>query len=398
MMMSEKQSVILNILRREYQKLFVENWSSLTGGVLIGLMSIVTFAWDHPWGVAGGVRNWGDWFFYGIGLYGTRPAPAILSAKSVIVIGLLWGAFAAALMARQFAFRVPHRLELIKGAVGGVFLGVGAALAGGCNVGGFYSSIGAFSLSGFAMMIGLLLGAYVGLKYLYWELEHLPTVNSVENKAPSTKESGWKYWQPILGFGLILGAYWANEIYSLHGYIIIGGLLLCGTAVGFIMHRSRFCFARCFLEPFMTGDAAATKAVIISLLICVLGFAVIKWTGLRNELAFTASSFGLGGLVGGFIFGFGMPLTGGCGSGTVWRVAEGQVKLMVALATFALSTSLTKTLIRSTESIRSFIGWKVFLPNLFGYPLAMFCVFLVMAVWYFTITWNEETEYFVVQM
>jgi uncharacterized membrane protein YedE/YeeE len=398
MLMAEKLSAIITILRREYQKVFVENWTSLTGGVLIGLMSIVTFAWDHPWGVAGGVRNWGDWFFYGIGLYDTRPVSAILSAKSVIVIGLLWGALAAALIARQFVFRVPNRLELFKGAVGGIFLGVGAALAGGCNVGGFYSSIGAFSLSGFAMMIGLLIGAFIGLKYLYWDLEHLPTVYNVKNKIPFAKETSWDYWQPILGFGMILGAFWANEIYSLHGYIVIGGLFLCGTAFGFIMHRSRFCFSRCFREPFMTGDAAATQAVIISLLICVLGFAVIKWTGLRNELAFTASSFGLGGLVGGFIFGFGMLLTGGCGSGTVWRVAEGQVKLMLALVTFALSTSLTKTLIRSTESIRSVIGWKVFLPDLFGYPLAMFSVFLIMVLWYFTATWNEETEFFVIQV
>jgi uncharacterized protein len=398
MMMSEKPAVIASILRREYQKIFIENWSSLTGGVLIGLMSIVTFAWDHPWGVAGGVRNWGDWFFYEIGLYRTRPELPIFSAKSVIVIGLLWGAFAAALMARQFAFRVPHRLELIKGAVGGVFLGVGAALAGGCNVGGFYSSIGAFSLSGFAMMMGLLMGAYVGLRYLYWELEHLPTTSNIENKAPPARESGWNYWQPMLGFGLILGAYSADVIYNINGYIITGGMFLCGIAFGFIMHRSRFCFSRCFREPFMTGDTATTHAVIISLLICMLGFAVIKWTGLRNELAFTASSFGLGGLVGGFIFGFGMLLTGGCGSGTLWRVGEGQVKLMVALVTFALSTSLTKTMIRSAESIRSFIGWKVFLPDLFGYPLSMLFVCLVMAVWYFAATWNEETEFFVVQI
>lgn len=148
----------------------------------------------------------------------------------------------------------------------------------------------------------------------------------------------------------------------------------------------------------MTGDAAATQAMIISLLICALGFTIIKWTGLRSEYAFTAPTFGLGGLVGGFVFGFGMLLAGGCGSGTIWRAAEGQVKLMAALVTFAISTSLTKTLIRATESLRTLIGQKVFLPDLFGYPLTMFCVVMVMAVWYLTVTWNEETEYFVVDM
>ncbi len=393
--MNQKQSVALGLLRHEYRKVFEENWSLQAGGVLIGLMSIVTFAWARPWGVVGGIRNWGDWVFYWIGLYELPPKSVLTSTSSVLSIGLLWGALAAALIAKQFAIRIPPRLELIKGAAGGVLLGIGAALAGGCNVGGFYSAIVSFSLSGFAMMAGLLVGAYAGLKYLYWELEHLAAANSTGNKAPSAKRSKW---QPILGFGLIFAAYWTNKIYVLNGFIIAGGLLLCGIAFGFVMHRSRFCFARCFREPFMTGDASATQAVISSLLICIVGFAVIKWAGLRNELAFTAPSFGIGGLVGGFIFGFGMLLTGGCGSGTIWRVAEGQVKLMVALGTYALSTSLTKSLIRSTEGLRSIIGWKVFLPDLVGYPLAVLGIFLVMTLWYFAVSWNEETEYFVIQM
>jgi uncharacterized membrane protein YedE/YeeE len=397
-MMSQRQSVALNILRREYGKLFEENWSLLTGGVLIGLMSIVTFTWARPWGVGGGIRNWGDWLLYWTDLYDVAPKSAMTSSSSLLAIGLFWGALAAALLARQFAVRIPPKLELLKGAVGGMLLGIGAALAGGCNVGGFYSSISAFSLSGFAMMIGLLLGAYVGLKYLYWELEHLPLVSNNENGASIGKENNWNQWQPLLGFGLILGAYWVKEIYVLQGYVIAGGLLLCGIAFGFIMHRSRFCFARCFREPFMTGDAAATRAMIISLLICTLGFAVIKWSGLRSEYAFTAPSFGLGGLVGGFIFGFGMLLAGGCGSGTIWRAAEGQVKLMAALVAFAISTSLTKSLIRSVETLRTLVGQKIFLPDLLGYPLTIFCVFIVMALWYFTVTWNEETEYLIVEM
>jgi uncharacterized membrane protein YedE/YeeE len=396
--MSRKQSTAFNILRREYGKLFEENWSLLTGGVMIGLMSIVTFVWARPWGVGGGIRNWGDWLFHWTGLYDAAPKSALTSSSSVLAIGLLWGALAAALLARQFAVRIPPKFELLKGAVGGILLGIGAALAGGCNVGGFYSSIGAFSLSGFAMMIGLLLGAYVGLKYLYWELEYLPLVSSHENDASIGRKSNWKQWQPALGGGLILSAYWVKEIYALQGYVIAGGLLLCGIAFGFIMHRSRFCFARCFREPFMTGDATATRAMIISLLICTLGFSVIKWAGLRSEYAFIAPSSGLGGLIGGFIFGFGMLLAGGCGSGTIWRAAEGQVKLMAALVTFAVSTSLTKSLVRSAETIRTLVGQKVFLPDLFGYSLTMFCVFIVMAVWYFTVTWNEETEHFVVEM
>lgn len=396
--MPQTQSVALRILRREYGRIFEENWSPLTGGVMIGLMSIVTFAWARPWGVGGGIRNWGDWLFYGLGLYEVSPKSALTSYNSVLAVGLLWGALAAALMARQFAIRVPPRWELFKGAGGGVFLGMGAALAGGCNVGGFYSSIAAFSLSGFAMMLGLLFGAYVGLKYLYWEMEHLSPTGAAGRHSPPPESGAWKHQQPLLGAALVLGALCAKEIYALHGHVISGGLLMCGIAFGFIMHRSRFCFARCFREPFMTGEAASTQAVIVSLLICALGFGIIKWTGVRSEHAFTSPSFGLGGLAGGVLFGFGMLLAGGCGSGTIWRAAEGQVKLVAALATFAVSTSLTKTAIRSAEGVRSIVGQRVFLPDVVGYPLAMLCVFMMMAVWYFAVTWNKESEFFVVQM
>ena len=54
-----ENSVLLEILRRGYRTLFFENWPLWLGALLIGIMSIITFAWARPWGVAGGLRNWG---------------------------------------------------------------------------------------------------------------------------------------------------------------------------------------------------------------------------------------------------------------------------------------------------------------------------------------------------
>ena len=46
-----KQPTVLNgILIRGYQKVFDENWPTWVGGILIGLMSVLTFAWARPWG------------------------------------------------------------------------------------------------------------------------------------------------------------------------------------------------------------------------------------------------------------------------------------------------------------------------------------------------------------
>ena len=65
----KEQSVLVQILSRGYERIFFENWPMWMGGILIGIMSIITFAWARPWGVAGGLRNWGDWFFAAVGLY-----------------------------------------------------------------------------------------------------------------------------------------------------------------------------------------------------------------------------------------------------------------------------------------------------------------------------------------
>jgi uncharacterized protein len=395
--MNLKSSALKQILHSEYQKVFEETWPLQVGGVLIGLLSIITFTLDRPWGVVGGIRAWGDWFFYTIGFYESAPASILTSSSSLLTLGLLWGALAAALLSKQVAIRIPPTLELIKGGVGGVLLGIGATLAGGCNVGGFYSAVGALSLSGIAMLVGLLLGAYVGLKYLYWELAHLTQSNRAGRTLfGSNGVDGRSRLQPALGLGLLLGGYLVKEVYSLNGYVVLGGLLLCGIAFGFVLHRSRFCFARCFREPFMTGDPAATQAVILSLMICVAGFAVIKWSGLRSEWASTPAAFGLGGFAGGLIFGFGMLLAGGCGSGSVWRAAEGQVKLILALVFYALSSSLMKTLLRSNQSWHDLMGHRFFLPDVMGYPLSVAALFTILMAWYLVVVWNEKTEKFVI--
>ncbi len=64
---NNETSVLGGILKRAYSSVFYENWPIWLGGILIGIMSVITFAWARPWGVVGGLRNWADWFFNYIG-------------------------------------------------------------------------------------------------------------------------------------------------------------------------------------------------------------------------------------------------------------------------------------------------------------------------------------------
>ena len=399
-MNDEKEgSVLIHILTRGYRTIFYENWSVMLGGLLIGIMSVITFAWARPWGVAGGLRNWGDWFFSLIGVYEKAPFSPLLSTNSILTLGLLWGAFGSALMSKQFSLRMAPPFELLKGVVGGILMGIGAAMAGGCNVGGFYTAVSALSLGGLAMMVGLLIGAYLGLRYLYWELEHLPT-GATGGDPGKAKEKGidWVSMEPYLGVVIFFAAIVAAGAYSRQAYTRIGGLLLCGVAFGVIIQRTRFCFVRAFRDPFMTGEGDMARAVSVSIMISLLGFAALKWTGLRGEEVYVTQTFWFGSLVGGAVFGFGMLLAGGCGSGSVWRAGEGHVKLILAVVCFALSTSLFKALIKSSSDFTALIGKGVFLPDYLTYKWTLVILILIFGAYYLAATWNEETDKFTVEM
>ena len=393
---NDETTVLGGILKKAYSTVFYENWPVWLGGILIGITSVITFAWARPWGVVGGLRNWADWFFNQIGVYSQAPVSPLLSTNSILTLGLLWGAFGAALMSKQFALRMAPGLELIKGVVGGVFMGIGSAMAGGCNVGGFYIATSALSFGGIAMMVGLIMGAYLGLRYLYWEMMNIPS------KPPKGGTGGKRLnllpMEPYIGVIVFLGAVVAAWFYARGAYARVGGLLLCGIAFGIIIQRTRFCFVRCFRDPFMTGEGDMVRAVTYSIIISILGFAALKWTGLRGEEVYVTQTFWFGSLVGGIIFGFGMLLSGGCGSGSVWRAGEGHIKLMVVVVCFALSNSLFKALIKSSEGFTALIGNRVFLPDFLGYKWAVIILIAIFAVYSLAATWNEETDKFTVEM
>ena len=64
-----EESDSLNVaFRKGYERLFEKQWPIWIGGLLLGMGNVFLFAFDRPWTVSNGVRNWGDWFFNEIGL------------------------------------------------------------------------------------------------------------------------------------------------------------------------------------------------------------------------------------------------------------------------------------------------------------------------------------------
>ncbi len=224
-----------------YAKLFGQQWPVWVGGVLFGMLNVLLFAYEKPWSAADGVRNWGDWIFNTVGVSESTIISPHLYSTSVLNLGIIGGALAAALLARQFQVRMAPPWELLKGFIGGGLMGVGASLAFGCNIGGFFSAMSALSLAGVAMMAGLIAGVFVGLKLLVWEVSYISVPGWASRTTASKQGSSrvWKNIQPVAGFGVLIAGLSLAFVYDGFDYSTRGGFLLFGIAIGLIMQRTQ---------------------------------------------------------------------------------------------------------------------------------------------------------------
>jgi hypothetical protein len=397
--------------KADYETIFVEGWSPYLGSVLLVVMILGLMISGLFWGVFGGLVLWGNWFNSAIGLGPALGLPEtlegpLLHRMSLMNITLLLGAFSAALFSRQFRVSRPPRLEYIWAALGGCFMGLGATLAGGCTTGGFFTPALHSSPAGWAMWAGLLLGAAVGLKLLLWTLEHIEW----GMQAPPTLNmpAGVVSIYPLVGLGVVLAIIaWAAEwYYSGNEKLAVRGIIIvAGFAMGFIMHRSRLCFARAFREPFMTAEGEMTKAIMLGLAIGIPIAALLFKNKVIDPYIAIPATFWLGSLLGGLVFGIGMVFAGGCASGSLWRMAEGHIKLWVAVFFFAWSGSIASGLLHRTGLIvkevtldeieETRLGFQAYFPVMFdGWGWALFASAAVLLLWYALVRYNESTEKF----
>jgi hypothetical protein len=384
-------------LQKQYEMVFGQPWPVIPAALLVGTLNVFLFAFDRPWTVSDGFRNWGDWLFQLLGIV-HRPdlISPLLYSGSILNLGLLLGALAAALLSREFAVRTASVGELVRGGVGGLLMGTGSVLAFGCNIGGFFSALSALSLGGLAMMIGLGVGAFLGTRYLFWETRKMLRVSSNEFQSPQeppqlTPPVSALGLQPLIGLLIFFTLIGVASFYRRLGYTPQAAFLLFGVAFGVVFQRSRFCLVRAFREPFMSGEGEHTRAAALALTLSMIGFSILKATDLKDATEWVFPSFWLGALSGGSLFGAGMVIAGGCGAGSIWRAGQGQVKLWVAVFFFAVGASAMRMALARTDLLGR-LGSALFLPNVVGWGTALWIVIALMALWYIWAGWNEERK------
>lgn len=159
--------------------IFRDRWPAAAGGVAVGVLSAIYFLRVAPLGVTAELGSLVRTEASQAGLIpetlrgldtlrgcATVVKEALLSNNGLLVIGLIGGGFAAALVAGQFRPAWPTRGQVGRGLLGGVLLGWGAMTSLGCTVGVLLSGIHAGALSGWVFLVACTAGVWLGLRFL----------------------------------------------------------------------------------------------------------------------------------------------------------------------------------------------------------------------------------------
>lgn len=112
--------------------------------------------------------------------------------------------------------------------------------------------------------------------------------------------------------------------------------LMFGFAFGAILQRSRFCFASAFRDVFLLRDRRTMLGLLVALIVGCIGYQLVYllWIPSVGDFLPRVAHIGRANwhlVMGGAAFGLGMVVAGGCISGNLFRLGEGQTTSPVAL-------------------------------------------------------------------
>ncbi|MFN3854483.1 MAG: YeeE/YedE family protein [Phreatobacter sp.] len=121
----------------------------------------------------------------------------------------------------------------------------------------------------------------------------------------------------------------------------MAALWLVGAGLGLSLAHATFGFTAGFRALFETGRSAQVRAQLLMLAVAIILFfpALAAGTVLGQPVRGFVFPLGLEVAIGAFLFGIGMQLGGGCGSGTLATAAGGGTRMLVTLAFFIIGAT-----------------------------------------------------------
>ena len=182
----------------------------------------------------------------------------------------------------------------------------------------------------------------------------------------------------LAGGALLLGADSAR----------LGALFLVGGFLGVTLYHAGFGFTSAYRAAILRRDVSGVTAQLAMLALAMLLFAPVLAQGevFGRGVGGAVAPVGVQVAVGSFLFGIGMQLGGGCGSGTLFTIGGGSTRMVITLAAFcagAFQGSLDLAFWSGLPSLGSVslareLGWGIALPLQLAVLLA---VWLGLRMW-----------------
>ncbi|MCL6559385.1 MAG: selenium metabolism membrane protein YedE/FdhT [Firmicutes bacterium] len=340
----------MNWLSTIQQRYFAGFWNAYAVLAVAGIAAALYFGLTGAlWAVTGEFTRWGGNLLQ---LFGVNPSgwayfKAIKLTSSPftridgwLVFGMLLGSLFSALMSGNFKIRLPRqRRRWIQGLVGGLFAGFGTRLAMGCNLAAFFTGLPQFSLHAWLFIVGTGIGTYIGVKLAVLPfMAGTPRVQT-RTKAVELKQSRHDT-RTRQGYGGVLVGLviLALTLVGILGRQPLWGLAaLFGAFFGVLIERGQICFTSGLRDLWLTGRGTLAKAIILGMAIQTVGTAIFIFKGVSPIIHWASP----GALIGGVLFGVGIVVAGGCETGWMYRLMEGQLQFVaVAIGNIAGATIL----------------------------------------------------------
>ncbi|MEB3101821.1 YeeE/YedE family protein [Ferviditalea candida] len=104
-----------------------------------------------------------------------------------------------------------------------------------------------------------------------------------------------------------------------------------GFLYGFLLQKADFCFVASIRDLISVRDTRILNGVLVLIAAALLGWGIALAAGAAEVSQIWTVPLGGANLLGGILFGIGMTLSGGCGSGTLYRCGMGYVQFWIVL-------------------------------------------------------------------
>jgi uncharacterized protein len=162
-----------------------------------------------------------------------------------------------------------------------------------------------------------------------------------------------------------------------------------GFIFGYILQRSRFCFAAGFRDIFMIRNTAVSRAILLLIMLTSLGFLAVNV--LKGDLLPDNGilyPLGLHTVIGGLLFGFGMVIAGNCVSGCLMRMGEGYLMQWITFTGLLLGSAIGAWNLSFWGPFSIESSPIIFLPDYLGWPgtialyVSLIAALYALALWY----------------